>query len=55
MMLFDYCLNLVSDLKYVEENFLNNIGKIKETDAYWKARGVNKTPKQLLQILRDEF
>jgi hypothetical protein len=55
MMLFDYCLNLVSDLKYVEENFLNNIGKIKETDAYWKARGVNKTPKQLFQILRDEF
>lgn len=54
MMLFDYCLNLVSDLKLIEDKFLSNIKKIKEQDAYWKARGVNKTPNQLLQILRDE-
>ncbi len=55
MMLFDYCLNLVSDLQRIEDDFLKNIYKIKETDAYWKARGVNKTPKQLLQVLRDEI
>lgn len=54
MMLFDYCLNLVSDLKHIEDKFLSNIEKIKEKDAHWKARGVYKTPKQLLQVLRDE-
>jgi hypothetical protein len=54
MMLFDYCLNLVYDLKHIENKFVENINKIKAKDAYWKSRGVNKTPKQLLQILRDE-
>ena len=55
MMLFDYCLNLVDDLGQVEEKFVENINKIKSKDAYWKSRGVNKTPKQLLQILRNEI
>lgn len=55
MMLFDYCLNLVYDLGHIEEKFVENISKIKSRDAYWKSRGVNKTPKQLLQILRDEI
>lgn len=55
MMLFDYCLNLVSDLSTIEKRFVENIEKIRHRDAYWKSRGVYKTPKELLQILRNEI